>query len=81
MNDNVPKPCSYIINDASLELNKFYYTIPQMASIYNFPTTIPTTPTVIGVISCGGGIPGTLTGPSASGSYILTNSDLSLIHI
>ena len=75
MNDNVPKPCSYIINDASLNLNNFCYTIPQMASIYNFPTTIPTTPTVIGVISCGGGIPGTLTGPSASGSYILTNSD------
>jgi kumamolisin len=52
------------------------YTISQLATIYNFPTTVPNKKTVIGVISFGGGLFGTMSQPSSSGAMVLTNGDV-----
>lgn len=66
---NYLKKCETVAND--FIGNQGYFTMNQIIKIYNFPTVMPTTSKVIGVLSFGGGLYG-----DVDSSGVLTNGDV-----
>ena len=56
--------------------NPSYFTAKDLATIYEFPTANTSVSSVIGVLSFGGGLYGTLTSLGNGNNYLLTNGDV-----